>query len=303
MSMNLWISRLCGLTVALGGLVMPLAAQPAVGQDTAVPITVIAASGRIFAAEVDARTDRSHLWLCRRRGSAAVLRPIRWDRVVAARLAGEDVSGGQLHAIVEAIVAELPPPVENAKAARTLVIPPSDASVAPAAAASDGPPQIPRVRSLSVEAVAANWDADVEVDGLLLRVYPLDAGGAIVPVRGTIEVDLIVQRGGVARRSHRLDAPGRWTRRVRLADFGSDGAVYRLPFQRAHPEFNPNLAPYATVHARLHVPGRGSFDATAADVRVRPYSAARDRLQHTTGRRFFPQERTGPRFRAAGGGG
>jgi hypothetical protein len=41
------------------------------------------------------------------------------------------------------------------------------------------------------------------------------------------------------------------------------------------------------------VPGQGTFETTESLLRIRPYSAVRDQLQLSTGRRFFPRERTG----------
>jgi hypothetical protein len=85
---------------------------------------------------------------------------------------------------------------------------------------------------------------------------------------------------------------GHWERPVDPGDFGPGGAVYRLPFQEVHPELDTSMAPRGAVHARLSVPGQGTFEATSSMVRIRPYSAIRDALQRETGFRFFPQEWT-----------
>jgi hypothetical protein len=112
--------------------------------------------------------------------------------------------------------------------------------------------------------------------------------------RGTLEVDLIVQRWGVVRRSQPFVQRGRWTERVRGGDFGPAGARYRLSFDAVafHPELNSKTGPYAAVCAQLSVPGQGVFAATQSEVRIRPYSAVRDALESATGKRFFPQEKT-----------
>jgi hypothetical protein len=65
-----------------------------------------------------------------------------------------------------------------------------------------------------------------------------------------------------------------------------------LAFQDVNPEFGKNLGPHGAIHATLSVPGQGTFEATG-DTRIRPYSLIRDRLQQTTGRRFFPEETVG----------
>ena len=153
------------------------------------------------------------------------------------------------------------------------------------------------VRSLAVDAWVANWDDDVEVDGLVVQVIPQDDYGSMVPVRGVLEVNLLGERRGALKHRQSFVGLGRWTRRVRHDDFGPSGAVYRLPFQAVHPEFDLSKEPYGAVHVRLTVPGHGVFDATADMVRIRPYGTVRDHLQQATGERFFRTERTGAQHR------
>ena len=297
MKANLSIGLLCGLVVSLAGLPSQPSGQSAAAEDQQAeqPITVQLTGGRTFTAEIDSRTDREQLWLRWKRGPAVLLRAIQWDQVVQARVAGEDLSGEQLRCLVDAIRQADPFREEPAAGQRRIVIRAS--ARGGSAEAASGPvaeaPAAPRVRSLAIEAVAANWDADVEVDGLLVYVYPLDSNGAVVPARGTLQVDLTGQRTGVVRRPQPFTRLGHWARAVRVEDFGLDGAVYRLPFQGVHPEFEPAVAPYGAVHSRLSVPGQGTFEATRSTVRIRPYSAVRNQLQQATGRRFFAQERTG----------
>jgi len=155
------------------------------------------------------------------------------------------------------------------------------------------PPETPRVHWLAVEAAVANWDGDVEADGLLVHVYPLDDTGGVVPARGTLQFELIGQRDDVFGPPQPFTTLGQWSYQVRAEDFGPRGAIYRLPFQGVHPEFDLTVAPYGALHARLSVPGQGTFETTESLLRIRPYSAVRDELQLSTGRRFFPQERTG----------
>ena len=146
---------------------------------------------------------------------------------------------------------------------------------------------------MSIDADVGRWSDTVEADGLVVHVYPMDAQGAVVPAWGTLEVDLTGWQFGITRPSQPFFSLGRWTQEVRPEDFGPQGAVYRLPFQSVQPEFDTNVAPLGAVHARLNVPGQGTFDATRSSVRIRPSSPVRDMLQMTTGQRFFPQERTG----------
>lgn len=147
--------------------------------------------------------------------------------------------------------------------------------------------------ALTIDARVANWDGDVEVDGLIVEIRPLDAEGGVIAVDGTLEISLLGWRSGTSGFEQVPVRVGRWTKRLRQDEFGPLGAHFRFPFQSVHPEYHLDWAPHGGVHARLSVPGQGVFEATDAAVRIRPYSAFRDRLQHTTGGRFVPLERTG----------
>ena len=298
MKTNLPISLLCGLLFLLIGSSGGVAAEPAAGQDQQgeEPVSVEVVGGRTFAGQLDARTDPAQLWLRSQRGSAVLLRPIRWDRVVQARVAGQDLSAEEFRQIVNEVkpdaAAEKKTPAKQGR----IVVKRSTKSGGFLSVTGTAAGRLPKrtpVRSLAIDAMVANWDADVEVDGLLVHVYPLDGTGVVVPARGTLRFDLTGQQDGRFKRWQTFRTLGRWSRQVRVEDFGPQGAVYRLPFQGVHPEFDHTVAPRGALHARLSVPGQGTFETTESMVRIRPYSSVRDELQLSTGRRFFPQERTG----------
>jgi hypothetical protein len=322
MKTNLPISLLSAFLLSLVALPSRTVAESAAGQDQQPEksISVEVAGGRTFTGQLDARTDPAELWLRSRRGSAVLLRPIPWDRISQVHVADQDLSGEELRQIVKTIKPEAAPPKEAAAAIPNVQGPmfevqtsnpqspipnPQQKSLILKGSTRPGgflsvtgtppptPAETPRVCSLAIEAGVANWNADVEVDGLLVRVYPLDGTGTVVPVRGMLQFDLTGERGDESGPLQPFTTLGQWSRPVRFEDFGPQGAVFRLPFQGVHPEFNLSVAPLGAVHARLNVPGQGSFDATDSMVRIRPYSAVRDQLQLSTGRRFFPQERTG----------
>jgi hypothetical protein len=165
-----------------------------------------------------------------------------------------------------------------------LLLPPIASSPAKAA---DSP-----ARHVTIDAALGGWSDTVEADGLVVYVQPLDATGRRVAVHGTLEVDLTGWRTGITAPNQYSFNLGRWTEPVRPADFGPRGAVYRLPFQAVDPQHDLTVASKGVVHARLSVPGQGTFDATQTDVRIRPFSACRDAIQTTTGQRYLPQERT-----------
>ncbi len=149
-----------------------------------------------------------------------------------------------------------------------------------------------RVQWLDIEARPARWDNYVDIDGMSICIAPKDAYGRIIPVRGTLDVDLIAEHAGVVRPPYPFSRIAHWSQAVRVEDFGPYGAVYKLPFQDVNPEFDNHLGPHGAIHATLSVPGQDTFEATA-DARIRPYSLIRDRLLQTTGRRFFPEETIG----------
>jgi len=313
MNARLSIRVLAGWIIAVG-----VFAHPQEGQTWAAEspeqaeqaIVVDLASGRSLVAAVAPQTDGTTLWLRWSHGTIRVLRPIDWERVVRAEYAGQELSGEQLRRLLvgpEPLVstgptrAESLAPVEGGFHLRSLRRPATPVA-GPTPATSSRPPTSTRepgagtprlVKSLAIDAWAANWDDDVEVDGVVVDVRPLDAQGAITPVHGTLEVQVIGWRTGRTRPDQSPIRLGRWTQSVEPDDFVLRGTGYRFPFRSGHPEFDLQLAPHATVHARLRVPGRGGFDATSGDVRIRPYSALRDHLQQTTGQRFYDVERTG----------
>ncbi len=157
----------------------------------------------------------------------------------------------------------------------------------------------PRVRSLSIAARVANWDADPEIDGLLVHVVPLDDDGEVVPVDGTLNFELTLQQFATRRQLpwRRRDRPfftsDRWSVPLRASDFGLHGAYVRLPFKQAHPEIDLDVAPNGLLRGRLGVRGQGVFEASDADVRLRRFSRFRDELEQLTGQRFHQRERVG----------
>ncbi len=267
-------------------------AQTAEGATRGTPITVHLASGRSLSAAIELGDDPGQLWLRWQRGRAVLLRPVAWESVVRAEVGGEQLDGPQLRRLVDQLRAEQPPEDAAGKTPTRVTRPKQIGTTAPAVLEPDEPE--PRVCSLSVDAYTANFDADVEADGLIVEVAALDGYGRAVPVHGTLQIELIGQPASLAiGRRETFQRLGYWSRRLQPEDFGPYGATLRLPFTGVHPEFDTDVAPTAAVHVTLSVPGQGSFQSTDSMVRVRPYSSVRDRLQQRTGRRFFPQERTG----------
>jgi hypothetical protein len=257
-------------------------------------------SGRLFQAFVDPRTDEVNLWLRFSRstyGELTILRPVRWDAVRAIRRDGEEILPADYRRVTEDLKNKTPRTVFPASAK-------SASSTAPILCSSietclPPPLVIPAetvplvVTHFDIDAMLANWDSDVEVDGIELHIFPRTAEGVVVPVSGSIEAKLLARVANPADPGQVFPQIGRWVEAIGPERFGPGGAVFRLSFQAVHPDFDLHLGPQGVLHVRLVAPGHGTFETSTADLRIRPYSSMRDRLQHRENRRFFSVERTG----------
>lgn len=255
----------------------------------AVPVVlnVTVVSGRLFVGQLDPRTDEQKLWLRFERGRASIQRPIDWTEVLEIRLGDEQLTRDRVRQLTGSAEAEraVAAPSKAERPPAQEVIPPADSALKTAEPKELHPAQI---RALSLQATPVNWDADVELDGLAVVIFPLDTNGDPAPVTGSLEVWLIGEMPPGYRGALNPQL-GRWMVQVRPADFSSRGGVFTLPYQAAHPEFNSELGPFGAVHARLTVPGQGTFETTVT-TRIRPSSGFRDRLQQSAGTRFLPGE-------------
>jgi hypothetical protein len=310
---------------AIGPIAGPAMAQQP-GNDRQDEIVVHLISGRTMTALIDCRTDNEQLWLRWESAGAEVLRPISWECVTAAEIDSNSISGKEFLDLVDQIRRDIPAQPVSAPKTQSIVmlgspaekrgspgsrtwaalpqeadqarqnndknswdfVPPVQEPVLPTANHVQES-QMPPVQWLDIEARPARWDNYVDIDGMSICIAPKDAYGQIIPVRGTLDVDLIAEQAGVDRLPYPFSRIAHWSQAVRVEDFGPYGAVYKLPFQDLNPEFDNHLGPHGAIHATLSVPGQDTFEATA-DARIRPYSLIRDRLQQTTGRRFFPEE-------------
>jgi hypothetical protein len=263
-------------------------------------VTVQVASGRQFSGQIGTASTGERLVLRSTSGSMTIERSIAWDRIVsakideqpadiatlrkAARVADHGVSNGSASEVRKSLLTkielhgELPPPNPQT----------TEASISP------------RVAMIAIDPFVANWDADVETDGLVIDVAPLDINRNLIPIGGTLEVelfapqrrslDLVPLSGGDT-----LEVVERWSRAITPEDFGPSGVRLRLPFGAVHPELDSNwlASSYGLVHARLSIPGQGVFDESRDGIRVRPWAPNRDRLEQKSGQRFLPTENLG----------
>jgi hypothetical protein len=245
------------------------------------PVTVLLMSGRQFTGAVDVRTDDSQLWLRVESGPITLLRPIDWERVKSAQVGDKIITANELHA-----------ESANIKSAQA-VVERADVGVPPLGGAQRLKEESQPVRSIQIDAVLGHWSATTEATGIVVTLQPVDAYGNLVAIDGVLDVDLLGQRLTVVTEGNGFPQLGHWTTAVRPADFGPSGAVYEFPFQAVHPDFHFDLESQGLVHARLSVPGQGSFETSQAMVRIRAYSSVRDHVQQATGSRFLPEEAVG----------
>jgi hypothetical protein len=273
-------------------LILASAAAQAQGPaDLADQVTVTLQSGRQFRGRVNARTTARQLWLRAGIDTAYVLRPIEWDRVTKAEGAGRTWSAASFKRVVLAHIMGLgedpfrddqnPPNRKPAGRPRLELPHPADM------------PASETVRAVDVSAELGHWSAGVEADGLLVSIAPKDTMGWPTAVDGTLELSLLGQRFvPLLANADQFPELARWTQVVAAGDFTDGVAVYRLPFQALHPDFNVDLGSLGLVHARLTVPGQGVFEATTGATPIRQLNPVRDRLQQQAGQRFWPLERT-----------
>ncbi|MCE9605396.1 MAG: hypothetical protein K8U03_10910 [Planctomycetia bacterium] len=270
-----------------------------VPQALAEPVVVHVKSGRRFTAEIDPRSDASHLWLRFSKEASAILRPIEWSAITELRQGNTVLPIERVRDQAIALRKTLPlkktAPIESravvgSAAKGTFRTWPTVPASATAPLSEYSP-----VRSISVEAYLANWDADVESDGLLLSLAALDGTGLSMPINGTLEVELIGDRQPPLSRGNAFPVLARWSRQVTVAEMEASGGYFktRLEFQALHPEYQLWLSNHALVHVRLLVPGDGAFEASIDAVPMRRFSPVRERAQQAFGTRFLPNEQTG----------
>lgn len=247
--------------------------------------------------QVEASTNDDRLWLSTTDSGVTLQSGFRWAQIGDVVHESKHYTAGEFKLIVNQLVrsqptdatAAPPLPMEQVIAATR-----SPARVIPVAFTH---PEPPAIRSLRVRAWAASWDADPELDGLLVEVTPLSADGEFVAVEGQLSLTLIGENSQGHPEQLRRFRPQypeitRSTEQVYESDFFAGPAVYKLPYRNIVPETRLDLFPQGVLTATLGVPGQGSFSASTDAVSLIPASPIRDRRQQLLGTRYFPQERS-----------
>ncbi|MEX1224526.1 MAG: hypothetical protein WEA31_08260, partial [Pirellulales bacterium] len=283
----------CTLVVATScaSLVPHAAGQPPAEATVklAAEATVLLTDGSRLTAPIDASSDTDRLVLRFETATATLLRRIAWSRVARIEVAGEQLTAEQLRARLDEFVSVRPR--DEARRAGTTV---SEQLPRPRQAPTVAPtvsPTVARtvanVRSVAVDAVAANWDADVPVDGLTVAIAPLDGWGRLVAASGTVEIELFGDHRSLRRplpptRHESFDRLGRWVVLLDKRHFSPAGYIFDLPYQGFDPAEKSTIRPQGLVNVRLSIPGQGVFEASATDVRLTPFSPLRNRIEAST---------------------
>lgn len=261
------------------------------------PIAVArVAGGREFHGQIDASSNGNELILRTESPGITLKRGLRWERIDSLTVGGVQRDPTTLRAELGNRPAEKRQPSLLSRI--DLHAWPVVNAIPPANEQQTAPP--PKVATVGFDPQIANWDADVETDGVVIDVAPLDANGNLRPVGGTLEVELFAPQRRVFDQAPQsggdtLELVERWTRAITPDDYGPRGARLQLPFGAITPELQPNwtASAYGLVHSRLSIPGHGVFASSRDGVRVRPWAPNRDRLEMKTGQRFLSTEQMG----------
>jgi hypothetical protein len=246
-------------------------------------VQVMTMRGRTLAGEVDARTDDNRLWLRQQRGEAVLTSSVSWADIAAAKLGDNAVDADYLR-----------------QQRRELMTSASrwSAAIEPVVAGEVAPSSLGRrtrhVRSLEiVSACLANFDRDVEPDGLTVSIAALDHDGAPMAVRGNLTARLYGELRPGSVRDVTFGTLDEWTQRVTAVDFASGVATYEFKFRRTAPEWQFDLLPDTLVEVSLLAFGEGLFSASEPVV-IRAFNPLRDNQQLLLKSRFLPREHHGP---------
>ena len=270
-----WVHTFALAIVACTLTARPLpASEPGPEQpDSSEPIvTLLLRDGRRISGALTPRTDSRTVWLQSASGSIVIASGFDWQQVRGVLHEDRWLTSAECERLVTQVVTA----ARNGDTDRPhplAAVPGSEHSLMAVERLPSDP--TPRVASLHIEAILANFDSDAEPDGLRVLVTALDARGLPVLVDGQLELSLTAdtqfRRGG---RHDTRSLPlrqhlGEWTRRLEHTCQRSGAALVLLEFPGPVDIHEADVSPWGVLSARLGVPGQGAFDATA-DVWLRP---------------------------------
>lgn len=259
-----------------------IAVGPLAAADPGPRLSVQLKDGTVIHGVLDARTDARVLGLAFSESDVLVRRAIPWTEIQTISEENRTLSPERvMQMLTPSMASTSQREFEQASIGSYSEIPSKNPEATP----------LPRVDHVRAEVIPDNWDRDVEPDGLCLRLLPIGSAGHPIPVQGQLTARLIARRFDEQRRIYRFVELGRWQQLVQPYHVSEEGAMYRLPYRSANPNWQLDVGSEALVHLRLLAQGSGSFEISLP-VRLRAVEWARDQQQLTTGSRFFPGETT-----------
>lgn len=232
-------------------------------------VKVRVTSGREYQGDVDQRTNDRELWLRWQKSGVRLERPIAWENVESAEVAGERVAPDELRKRAPELASSVPRVTCRPAASHRSVRPNSAGTPTPA---------MQTVQSIRCDAWVGSWDSDALTDGILLQVEPLNEFGEVIAATGTLEAELVTvdYLPGYLASTSGGRVPvwlGRWSQ-----PWQTQRRFVQLEFQTRSPEQNRHLDRYALLHVRLTIPGHGVFEQQLDGIRTRPYSPVLNNL-------------------------
>lgn len=287
---NFRYAALLGVLITLQLAEKILAADPA--NDAAVMVQLT--DGRKFTGAVDQRTNEEALWLRFASGTAYVQRAIAWEKISAATSDGKTFDALELKEKSRVLATAAPRIWLSDSAPEVIANPRGDV----ATAAYEEPVEISQLTTMDCDAWLANWDADVEPDGVMLEVRGRNSWGERVPLEGSVEAILWgpvkhafherPQSAGIA-----LDRLETWRLSSHEGKVTSHGLLIKLPFGSVHPDFVRAVGSYGALQVKVVVPGSGVFHDTIDPLQIRTFSPIRETFRRGAYGRFLPLEGTG----------
>lgn len=201
-------------------------------------------SGRIVRGALDARTTNDRLCLTMMNDGMSVSSIVRREEINALALTN---STANRRGLVADKTPNTPSPLSTSKDQKN----------------------IKHAHSLSVFAHVDNWNADSKVDGIRLYLIPRGARGELIPVSGSVSVQLSVYRGDARNTAGRYREEESWACELSTSDYDQTSAMLVLPFRRIQPDSDREIFVLGSLTVRLKIAGQGVLEANLNDVELR----------------------------------
>ena len=226
----------CLVMMLTFGYFLPVTVLADSNADVKSKVTVYVSAGKRVKGHVDARSSEESLFVRFGSGRSTILRRITWRNFESAERNGQQLSKQQLLELAATVRDEAQLTGESQTAVNENQERFHQAGRAQAAPSI----LIPLVTHIQSDVAVANWDADAEVDGLLIHLRPMAVDWHVVPVAGSVTVTLSAKRHAPFHdvphgRGEVRRVVKQWRVRVDPLHVTSEGAPIQLPFDVVNP--------------------------------------------------------------------